>query len=117
MKSEPYLRKKGNKFIIEQKVDGKTKYIMTLPHLQTIIQTFYGEASSFYEGIESKKDSKASQKTKRPAIQEEKEKNVSEKFVEEELGELSKKTLQDALRSTLKETIPPVTQEQKENVE
>lgn len=41
MKGQPYLRKKetkkGKKWIIEKIVDGKTKYIMTLPPLQEII--------------------------------------------------------------------------------
>ncbi len=37
MKGQPYLRKKGKKWIIEKIVEGKTKYIMTLPPLQEII--------------------------------------------------------------------------------
>jgi len=37
VKGQPYLRKKGKKWIIEKIVEGKTKYIMTLPPLEEII--------------------------------------------------------------------------------
>ncbi len=37
--TEPYYRKKGNKIIIEQKVDGKTKYLKTLPDAKTLINS------------------------------------------------------------------------------
>lgn len=57
MKGQPYLRKKGKKWIIEKKVDGKTKYIMTLPPLQEIIRRHadYKEiASQFDKGTQIK---------------------------------------------------------------
>ena len=34
----PYLRRKIDKWIIEEKVNGKTHYIMTLPPLEDIIK-------------------------------------------------------------------------------
>ena len=35
--TEPYYRRKGEKFIIEQKLDGKTKYLKTLPDAKTLL--------------------------------------------------------------------------------
>lgn len=36
--TEPYYRRKGEKFIIEQKLDGKTKYLKTLPDAKTLLE-------------------------------------------------------------------------------
>lgn len=49
MKGEPYIRKKGNKFIIEQKLDGKTKYIVTLPPMKKLMELIGVEASQYYQ--------------------------------------------------------------------
>lgn len=57
MIGKPYLRKKGKKWIIENKVDGKTKYIMTLPPLAEIIRRHQDEkeiASLFDKETDSK---------------------------------------------------------------
>lgn len=35
---EPYLRKKNDKWIIEQKIDGKTKYLVTLPPIEEVLE-------------------------------------------------------------------------------
>ena len=52
--TEPYIRKKGEKFIIEQKIDGKTKYLKTLPDAQSLLELLNGSASK-------QKETKASQ--------------------------------------------------------
>jgi hypothetical protein len=44
MEGRIYIRKKGKKFIIEQKVDGKTKYLKTLPDAQTLLNILNGVA-------------------------------------------------------------------------
>lgn len=38
MTGEPYIRKKGNKWIIERKEDGKTIYLMTLPPIPELLK-------------------------------------------------------------------------------
>lgn len=68
---DPYLRKKENKWIIEQKIGGKTHYIMTLPPLLLLINLKR-------QGIF---DNKASQ------INAEKGKNKGKEFAQELLGE------------------------------
>lgn len=92
MKSEPYIRKKGSKFIIEQKVDGKTIFIKTL-RIREILEFYFGEeASQFYENIPQKKRTKASENSGRLDSIPESEEGLVEKFSQSKLDELEKKT-------------------------
>jgi len=59
MKGQPYLRKKGKKWIIEQKVEGKTKYIMTLPSLEEIIKR-HAEKKEIASNINTQTQNKGS---------------------------------------------------------
>lgn len=38
IKGEPYIRKKGKKFIVEAKECGKTIYLATLPDAKTLLE-------------------------------------------------------------------------------
>ncbi len=58
---EPYLRKKGNKYIIEVKSDAKTIFLKTLPDIHTLITLVTGKASNEYIENKVKESLKASQ--------------------------------------------------------
>lgn len=47
--SNLYYRRKGKGIIIEQKIDGKTKYIKTLPNPESLLELLSPEASYFNE--------------------------------------------------------------------
>lgn len=65
--SEPYLRVKKGKWIIERKlydVDGKTKtqYIKTLPDMKVLLGLLGLDASQYYENREQENNTNASDK-------------------------------------------------------
>lgn len=94
MIGDPYLRRKENKWIIEQKIEGKTKYIMTLPPLKEIIEWKRLP-------ISAAKASKATQETKGLD---------GERFVQSPLTEQSK------IDALLNEVIPPLSEDQREKM-
>lgn len=71
MIGEPYIRKKGNKFIIEVKADARTIFIKTLPDAKTLIELLTTEASSDYIEKKIKESLKASSKDGRLENEEE----------------------------------------------
>lgn len=86
MIGDPYIRKKGNKFIIEQKIDGKTKYIMTLPSVHILINTFRSH----------KEDAKASSDKAQETI------NSNQMFAQ---PTLNAKSAQDALNKLMEDLL------------
>lgn len=62
---QPYIRKKGKRFIVERKVSGRTDYIKTLPDIKTLLELLGVDASLYYEEKPGKKTAKASQNARR----------------------------------------------------
>lgn len=81
MKGLPYLRKKGDRFVIERKVDGKTQYIKTLPNVRELLVMLGMNASQYYEDPTNEKDSKASDSAKRLEELEDLDDKSSETFL------------------------------------
>lgn len=73
MKGQPYLRRKGKKWIIEKIVEGKTKYIMTLPPLEEIINR-HKESKQNPSSIDTQTKSKDSVNNNYPNLSNEGEK-------------------------------------------
>lgn len=78
MNTEPYIRRKGDKFVIEQKLDGKTKYLRTLPDAQTLLDLLNS----------LRPDGKGIQASRKEAVSTEK---APEEFAQEKLPELQQK--------------------------
>ncbi len=80
---KPYLRKKKDKWIIERKIEGKTKYIMTLPSLNEIINwkrppKRHDKASFDTEGCKEKSDEEFAQSSLNVPNEEEIERTLEE---------------------------------------
>ena len=75
---DPYIRRKGKQFVIEQKIEGKTKYLISLPDASTLLELLKAERLD-------KNEAKASKPTQQ-LIQ-----KVPQKFVESTLSEPIKK--------------------------
>lgn len=64
MNSAPYYRKKGKSIVIEQKQDGKSVHIKTLPKPEKFLRDYFPEASEKLKEFTQKKNSKSVQKNK-----------------------------------------------------
>jgi len=75
--NQPYLRRKGKKWIIEKIEEGKTKYIMTLPPLQEIINR-HGNLGQKPSRVDTQTKSKSSLKDNYPKFVKEIERKLYE---------------------------------------
>jgi len=63
---EPYIRKKGNKYILEIKADSKTIFLKTLPNVSELLELLTQEASQSYIEKKVQEAFKASPNIERP---------------------------------------------------
>lgn len=86
---KPYIRAKGNKFIIEIKADAKTIFLKTLPSPEELLELITLQASSEYIEKKIAEARKASPKDKRLDSVLKVETKVPENFGYELLSEQS----------------------------
>lgn len=58
--SKPYIRRKGNKYLLEAKYGSQTVYLMTLPDSEVLIEKLTGMASQDFIADRVRKKLKAS---------------------------------------------------------